>query len=860
MGVLIGTLAVAVSTWAVLRFSRQQEYRSAFLHRAERVAARIERQLPMLQDVVESASLVFSASHEVEADEWEIMLSHLHSRMEPGITGLMYCTVDPDTDDVEVVYSHPALGPQARRRLESFLAANREAIALQHRQDDYRAAILEPTEDCGFSPEILTIVRCLDHADRKVETPRGECRRYIVATLDMGRAVGELAVSSHGCLIDVYAGSPDGEHHRLWPPAFSDSQQSGIRAAAGDDDLVARVRSTFEGHPFFVVVRPDGMLDVAYRTPQPELVFLTIMLVGCMLAATVEGVYRLREEARVIRDDMSKTIREKEGLYRAVFDSAMDGIVILDKRHRIVDINPAAAAVHGYEREELLGRPIRCFVSSAVYRGLEQVERRLQRRKALRARIQSCTKDGRLRDLRVDVSRLILEGTNCYLINFSDCTAERAGQRQLRRYTQALRKANIELTKSAAEIRRAAEEKSNFLAHISHELRSPLTAIIGYAEMIDETLSEGDTLETSESMPKTAEAAKIIYRNGEYLLQLINDFLDLSKLEAGRLSVERIAVSPTALAAEVCDLLRARAERRGLKVELDVDGPIPRTIQTDPLRLRQILINLVDNAIKFTHHGGVTITLAVENSAGGNPRMMFRVTDTGIGIASEQLKTLFRPFAQAAVSTSRRFGGTGLGLAISRRLAELLGGTIEVESEPGRGSTFTVIVATGSLDDVRFLSPEEALATRGGLVGNESKKRFARLKGRVLLAEDSPDNRRLIRTVLQKAGLEVVEATDGRKAVALVAENRQNPFDLVLMDLQMPHLSGIEATQRIRALAYDMPIVALTATTTGEIRRRCFDVGCNDFLTKPIRREYLLEKVARYLTIGNGEPVAGSLG
>ncbi|RMG00137.1 MAG: hypothetical protein D6741_07315, partial [Planctomycetota bacterium] len=327
MGVLIGTLAVAVSTWAVLRFSRQQEYRGAFLHRAERVAARIERQLPMSQDVVESASLVFSASHQVEADEWEVMLSHLDDRMDPGITGLMYCLDDPAADRVKIVYSHPDLGPKVRRRFETFLAANREAIARQHRQKNFRAALLEPTGDSGLSAEILTIVRCLDHVDDEPGSTHGDCRRYIVATMDLGRAVGELAVSSQGCLIELYAGVPDGNHHRLWPPVFPAAKEAETRPIArGDDDLVARVRSTFEGHPFFVVVRPDGLLNVSYRTPQPELVFLTIMLVGCMLAATLEGVYRLREEARVIQNDMSKTIREKEGLYRAVFDSAMDGI------------------------------------------------------------------------------------------------------------------------------------------------------------------------------------------------------------------------------------------------------------------------------------------------------------------------------------------------------------------------------------------------------------------------------------------------------------------------------------------------------------------------------------------------------
>src|SRR5205085_1283409 len=303
--------------------------------------------------------------------------------------------------------------------------------------------------------------------------------------------------------------------------------------------------------------------------------------------------------------------------------------------------------------------------------------------------------------------------------------------------------------------------------------------------------------------------------NSEYLLQLIDDILDFSKIEAGKLTTEMLSCSPHALLSEVASLMRVQAASRSLALTVQYTGTIPERIQTDPTRLRQILINLVGNAIKFTSSGEVTIRCQLERS-GDDPGgfLVFDVCDTGIGMRAEEIEQLFQPFAQADNSTTRRFGGTGLGLAISYRLAQALGGRIEVESEVGVGSRFRVYVATGPLENVRLLQQAP---------GTEQEKRFesasstankSLLEGRrILVAEDGSDNQYLISFYLRRAGAEVEVVENGRLAVerACSATDSATPVDVILMDMQMPEMDGYTATAQLRKRGFDRPIIALTA-------------------------------------------------
>jgi CheY-like chemotaxis protein len=366
-----------------------------------------------------------------------------------------------------------------------------------------------------------------------------------------------------------------------------------------------------------------------------------------------------------------------------------------------------------------------------------------------------------------------------------------------------------------------------------------MTVILGGADvLLGGDLSDQERTELLGAMSKT----------GRQLLGLIDDILDLSKIEAGEVQVERIPTSPFEIVSDVIGLLRSRAEGQGLRLEAEFQGPIPERVETDPTRLRQVLINLVGNAIKFTENGYVRLSTSFVTHEDTAQRLQIEVADTGIGMSQTQLDRLFLPFTQADSSTRRRFGGTGLGLAISQQLTELLGGEIMVRSESGVGSTFRVIVPTGDLDEVRLVdTPEGAMVSLAGDELTSTKTR--ELYARVLLVEDDELIRRLILTVLKRAGADVSVACNGQDAVetALAARAAGMPFDVVLMDLMMPVMDGLEATRCLRNSEYTGPIVALTADGMRETRDLCTEAGCDGYLTKPIQADQLVNEVRNYL-------------
>jgi PAS domain S-box-containing protein len=391
----------------------------------------------------------------------------------------------------------------------------------------------------------------------------------------------------------------------------------------------------------------------------------------------------------------------------------------------------------------------------------------------------------------------------------------------------------------------ANQAKGRFLAQVSHELRTPLTAILG---LVDLLLPDTGA---PRQLPDRIEDLQIIKRNGDHLLELINVILDLSKIESGRLEVTRVLCEPARIAADVLSLMTVRAESKGLTLRAERIGTIPKTIRTDPVRFRQVLINLVDNAIKFTGRGVVTIRMgmvAEKTSPEGEPLLRVEVIDTGIGITEFEIPSLFQPFHQASSSPHRTHKGTGLGLAISRSLAELLGGSVTVASEPGRGSVFTLEIAAGTppadeppADHASLTpqtpqqSPPDPTQVSTSVDPNLDRAPDFDSK-RILLVEDNDDARRAFVPRLLKLGLQVEAASDGQEACdkALAALAAQSPFDWVLMDMQMPVIDGFEATRRLRSAGYDRPIIAMTAYATEQDRRDCLRFGCDGYISKPI--------------------------
>ncbi|MBU6412419.1 MAG: CHASE domain-containing protein [Planctomycetes bacterium] len=397
----------------------------------------------------------------------------------------------------------------------------------------------------------------------------------------------------------------------------------------------------------------------------------------------------------------------------------------------------------------------------------------------------------------------------------------------------------------------ASRSKSEFLANMSHEIRTPMTAILGFTDLLAE---DGDI---ARAPSRRQDAIHTIRRNGQHLLALINDILDVSKIEAGKMTVECIPVEIHRIIEDVMSLMRIRSQSKGIGLSVVYGTEIPLTFRSDPMRVKQILVNLVGNAIKFNDQGSVTIRVTFDPVGAHGGVLSVAVQDTGVGMTNAQLARIFRPFTQADEAMTRTFGGTGLGLAIARRLAQFLGGDISVQSELGKGSTFTVTFATGHVSVGDTWNPTGATVASVAPVRNEP---LPSLEGaRVLLAEDGVDNQRLISFFLTRSGAELKIVENGKKALEILTNADDHatslvqpaPFDLVLMDMQMPEMDGYSATRRLRTLGSKLPITALTAHAMAGDRQACLDAGCDDYTTKPIDRLALITMCAKWAQHGS---------
>lgn len=380
--------------------------------------------------------------------------------------------------------------------------------------------------------------------------------------------------------------------------------------------------------------------------------------------------------------------------------------------------------------------------------------------------------------------------------------------------------------------------KSLFLANMSHEIRTPLTAIIGFAE----TLLDVDLDETARD-----NAVQTIVRNGAHLLSLINEILDLSKIEANKLVIEKLPISPFELLDDIKALLLPRVQAGGLEFEITYEFPLPAQIMTDPTRLRQIIINLCNNAIKFTEKGKVQLILAFDSLT---KKVKFSVIDTGIGLTEEQIGRLFGQFEQADSSTTRRYGGSGLGLHISQRLAGLLGGNIIVNSAYGQGTQFDAWIDAGVIKS-NTLVHTLADINNNNQTTAQNNNTIPNLRGHILVVDDEPDNQKLIAYLLQKAGLTADIAENGKIAVekALAGD-----YQLVLMDMNMPIMSGDEAVQTLIKLGYSTPIIALTGSVMLEEQQHCRQIGCREVLAKPLNKKRFYQILECYLKTDNAQP------
>ncbi|MCA9738684.1 MAG: response regulator [Gemmatimonadetes bacterium] len=609
-----------------------------------------------------------------------------------------------------------------------------------------------------------------------------------------------------------------GEEAPLWLPLPD--------AARVHPDDVPRAKRRLDS---FLAHASDGdVLEESLRLLHVDGTWRTLLVRSVVFARDEDG--GVRQLLGVAHDDTDRhraehAVLESEARLRAILNSVPDGILTLDGAGRVLRANPAAETMFGRSMAELIGMAIETLIPAAAA-GEGKGDGALDRLRAVGRSADVVRPDGSRTPVEVALSRIDSDDGPLFTALLRDVSERRRTEHAIEEARQAEAAAN--------------RAKTEFLANTSHEIRTPMTAILGNVDLLAGRLTDPGHLRSLEA----------IRRNGQHLLDIINDILHLSKMDAPDFRLRLEPVSLGSFLSELHSLVEERAQAKGLSFRIERETLLPGRVHTDPRALRQILLNLVSNAVKFTDQGEVAVGVCVESDP---LRLVFAVRDTGMGIPSHEIGALFDAFTQG--TSAPRRGGTGLGLAISRRLAERLDGAIDVESTPGRGSLFRLRLPLTRAEMGVLLDPGEVVAE-----AIADRTRVRDLHGTILIAEDNPEIRDLAVRFIEEAGGRTVAAEHGLQAVDAVESARRSgaPIDLVLLDLYMPVMDGYETARVLRREGYDGPIVALSAHAMPEDRERCLRAGCDDFLAKPLTPAALVERLGQHLEARKGTDATGT--
>ncbi|MBK8172312.1 MAG: PAS domain S-box protein [Sandaracinaceae bacterium] len=623
--------------------------------------------------------------------------------------------------------------------------------------------------------------------------------------------------------------------NKITPADISDPDEVIARAKALSAELGVTITPGFEALVFKASRGIEDIYELTYRrkdlTQFPAVVSVTALrddahaIIGYLLIGTDNTARKLVEAEQ---KKLDQRLRDQQFYTRSLIESNVDALITTDPAGIITDVNKQMEALTGCTRDELIGAPFKDYFTEPE-RAEAAIRLVLAQRKINDYELTAWSRDGKKTVVSYNAT------------TFYDRARNLQGVFAAARDITERKRVEAELKQATAAAESASRTKSEFLASMSHEIRTPMNSIMGIADLLAKTsLSD-----------EQAKYVQIFQRAGENLLNLINDILDLSKVEACQLELERTGFALRDLLEKVIEIVAGRAAEKDLELVWDIADDVPNDLLGDPTRLSQVLLNLLGNAIKFTESGSVTLRVTRDKNAAVPTALLFSVTDTGIGIAASKLQRVFERFTQADSSTTRRFGGSGLGLTICKRLVELMGGTIWVHSVMNKGSEFAFAVP--------FEASIESTRRDAGPV--EAADAAPLVPLRILLAEDSPDNCAITLAYLERTPYSLDIAETGEVACTMFASGN---YDLVLMDRQMPEMDGLTATRKIRAWERanhraPTPIVALTASALKGDREKCLAAGCTAFLTKPIKQAVLLQAIKDRAIVEASRPTEYSI-
>ncbi|TVT43577.1 PAS domain S-box protein [Hymenobacter setariae] len=743
---------------------------------------------------------------------WEYNCEKHATRLSPELLAMLGYPPAEQVDKYQGLSdgTHPDDMPQLIWRLDSYQAGRTSIFSSEHRMRCYDGSYLWvlsrgliTKRDADGEPLLITGISINISANKKASNALLAAALRLSATIDSLKR-GILLVDEQQRIVQTNAAfgrifGLDVSPERLVGLHECEVAQRVKHLFAGEQDLVEHMASTIARQkPFFdelVTLRDGRVLQCSFVPVWQE-------------ENSIGHLWKLEDITE--RYQAEQTLKRQEEKYRNIIDNMQLGLVEMDLDYRVLYANRSYCQMIGYSPEELLGQQLHPLILS-----LPEVDalrdKFADRRRGISGsyELEVTTKQGERRWVFVGAAPMLNE--NKEPMGTIGINLDITHQKHLERN---LREAKLQAENSA-------RAKELFLANMSHEIRTPMNAILGMSQLLAQTMLA----------PRQSNYLHAISTSAQNLLVIINDILDISKLDAGKMTIERVGFNVQRLCEQVEKTMLYKAEEKGLRFVTKVSPLVPNVVLGDPHRITQILLNLASNSVKFTEKGEITVESEVAGYFNGQVIISFSVCDTGVGIDSAYLTSIFQEFSQEDTSITRKFGGTGLGLSISRSLARLMGGEIYIESEKGKGTSshFCLFLPIGTVQDLP--QPKSVAITN-----------HQELRGkRVLLVEDNEYNRLLARTFLTNANLEVTEAENGELAVACV---REQEFDLILMDVQMPVMDGFEATRHLRQeLELKTPIIALTASAINGEKQKCLAAGMNDYLTKPFFEDELLQLV-----------------